>query len=71
MVLEFIVTSLLPSSYLNDLIERMTNGGIDIMELIEEMNQHYPTMNQVFSKKEYGWRIVYKQVAKIRSRTHM
>ena len=55
MVLEFIVTSLLPSSYLNDLIERMTNGGIDIMELIEEMNQHYPTMNQVFLEERNIW----------------
>ena len=55
MVLEFIVTSLMPSSYLNDLIERMTNGGIDIMELIEEMTQHYPTMNQVFLEERNIW----------------
>ena len=33
MVLEFIVTSLLPSSYLNDLIERMTNGELTLWSL--------------------------------------
>ncbi len=61
LVLEFVVTSFLPSSYLNDLIERMTDGGIDIVDLVKEMAEYYPTMNQIFLEERNIWMAHYLQ----------
>ena len=55
LVLEFIVTSFLPSSYLNDLIERMTDGGIDIVELVKEMAEQWPTFSQIILEERNIW----------------